>query len=297
MRLPPSPAAVTSAAALTTIATFMVLHVAGVLTAEPIVRHAEILALLALAVYAAAAGLPVPRWPLPAALGVLVVDAVRTMPHVVSGTYSSRAWLTVDPARIDHWESFTGGMRSTWAPLAFALLLLVVAGRGTRPPRAVLVAGAVVAVAYPAARLVDIAVDLDSDQWRRGPTLAEALTTAVLAVLAPLALALAATLLAALLARYGRWIAAGGAGLLALAGLAHLDAALARVPALSFAGDDTALFAWHRITPSLALPAPVPAATAAVELAAFLLVVVGVTGRRRINGGHTGRTASRDTTT
>ncbi|MFG1715202.1 hypothetical protein [Micromonospora sp. NPDC049203] len=45
--------------------------------------------------------------------------------------------------------------------------------------------------------------------------------------------------------------------------------------------DGTALFAWYAITPTRTLPQPVPALVAVVELAAYLLLVAGLTGADR----------------
>ncbi|MEE3920567.1 hypothetical protein V2I01_27040 [Micromonospora sp. BRA006-A] len=57
-----------------------VAHVVGVLVAAPLWHGAEVLSLALLLGYAVAAGLPAPRWAVPAALVPLIVDAVRTMP-------------------------------------------------------------------------------------------------------------------------------------------------------------------------------------------------------------------------
>ncbi|MFJ6954508.1 hypothetical protein ACISRB_24095, partial [Micromonospora aurantiaca] len=86
--------------------------------------------------------------------------------------------------------------------------------------------------------------------------------------------------LAALLAGRGRRLAATGAALLAVLALPLLDAAIEAVR-LPVSADGTALFAWYAITPTIAMPQPMTALTAVVELAAYLLLVAGLTGADR----------------
>ncbi|MFD4208013.1 hypothetical protein ACFWRG_18730 [Micromonospora tulbaghiae] len=108
---------------------------------------------------------------------------------------------------------------------------------------------------------------------------AEVVPALVLAVLPPLALALAALVLAVLLAGRGRRLAATGAALLAVLALPLLDAGIEALRLPDSA--DTALFAWYAITPTAAVPQPMAALTVAVELTAYLLLVTGLTRSHR----------------
>ncbi|WP_223884493.1 hypothetical protein [Micromonospora craniellae] len=95
-------------------------------------------------------------------------------------------------------------------------------------------------------------------------------------------LALGAIVLAALLFGRGYRLAAVGVALLAPAALLHLDAALGMVP-LPYSADRGSIFTAIGATTSL--PAPVPALPAAVELAAYLLLVAGLTSNRVPSSG------------
>ncbi|MDO3685009.1 hypothetical protein [Micromonospora sp. C28ISP2-4] len=261
-----------------------VAHVVGVLTAAPLWRGAEVLSLALLLAYAVAAGLPAPRWAVPAALVPLLVDAVRTMPaEPGAGDFIWLVYGSIESG-FDSTAGFDVAFAGSWAALvAVAVLLVAFRGRGRRRH---LIAGAVAAapvVGYAAVRVIDIGFAVAAGTRVESPGYydqADVVSALVLAVLPPLALALAALVLAVLLAGRGRRLAAAGAALLAVLALPLLDAGMEAVP-LPPSLDGTGLFAWYAIVPTRMLPQPVPALMAAVELAAYLLLVAGLTGANR----------------
>ncbi|SCG39139.1 hypothetical protein [Micromonospora coxensis] len=265
--------------------TLAAVHALGILVGDPLLRYAEILALLPLLAYGLLGALPAPRVALLAASTVLVVDAVRTVPAVPTGSYG---WQVSGLEQPDLQASFVTGLSLTWAPLLFVLLLVLPARKGSGLRRHVLAVAALPATlvtGYAAVRLGDMFLGTRDAQRASagfGYDAIKTLSAAALATLTPLALALAAIGLAAMLARQGRRLAAAGAMLLALAALPHLDDALDAVPTPVYAGDRTALFAWDAITPSLTLPAPVPALTAVLELSAYILLAIGLTHSRAV---------------
>ncbi|MFI7330393.1 hypothetical protein [Micromonospora aurantiaca (nom. illeg.)] len=271
-----------------------VAHVVGVLTAAPLWRGAEALSLALLLAYAVAAGLPAPRWAVPAALVPLIVDAVRTMPAEPGAGDVGWTVYGSDDSAVDRTAGFDAALAGSWAALvAVAVLLLAYRGRGRRRHLIAAAVAAAPVVGYAAVRVTDIGVAVaagtrvvetrttltrvDSPGYHDQADVVPAL---VLAVLPPLALALAALALAVLLAGRGRRLAATGAALLALLALPLLDAAIEAVR-LPVSADGTALFAWYAITPTTAMPQPMTALTAVVELAAYLLLVAGLTGADR----------------
>lgn len=203
------------------------------------------MALLALGGYALLGELPKPRWVVPAALLVLVVEAYRTAPaEIDDGSYQ---FLAVAP---DGYSApaamLTDGLALTWAALAVSLLLL---GAGRRwpvayhqpvPRRGPVVTGTVLAVllltADPAVRLSEIALDLSA-----GERSTSASSNPV-------------------------WAAVVRAGSVMLAPLV-------------LAGRDLP----HRRT------VPLPALAAAIELAAYVLLAVGLT---HASTGRRGKTAT-----
>ncbi|MBF5030846.1 hypothetical protein IRY44_13935 [Micromonospora sp. ANENR4] len=280
---------------LTLAALSAVAHVVGVLVAAPLWRGAEVLSLALLLGYAVAAGLPAPRWVVPVALVPLIVDAVRTMPAEPGA--GDAAWLVYGGpgSGFDVTAGFDAALAGSWATLvAVAVLLLAFRGRGRRRHLIAAAVAAAPVVGYAAVRVADIgaaaAAVTPGLEIRTETTLTrvdgpghdqvDVVPALVLAVLPPLALALAALALAALLAGRGRRLAATGAALLAVLALPLLDAALAAVPH-PLDADGTALFAWSAITPTAAMPQPVAALTAAVELAAYLLLVAGLARSHR----------------
>ncbi|MFI7509685.1 hypothetical protein ACIBSS_22975 [Micromonospora aurantiaca] len=270
-----------------------VAHVVGVLVAAPLWRGAEVLSLALLLAYAVAAGLPAPRWAVSAALVPLIVDAVRTIPaEPGAGDVGWTVYGSGDSA-VDRTAGFDAALAGSWAALvAVAVLLLAYRGRGRRRHLIAASVAAAPVVGYAAVRVADIAVAAGTRvvETRTRNTLtrvdgpgydqADVVPALVLAVLPPLALALAALALAALLAGRGRRLAATGAALLAVLALPLLDAAIEAVR-LPVSADGAALFAWYAITPTTAMPQPMTALTAVVELAAYLLLVAGLTGADR----------------
>ncbi|MFG1677053.1 hypothetical protein [Micromonospora sp. NPDC049282] len=268
---------------LTAAAACAALHAAGVLVAHPVWRGTEVLSLALLLAYALAGGLPSPRWPVPAALAVLLVDAIRTMPAAPGG--GDFGWRVVDGNDpVDVTAGFEAGLTAGWAALA-ATVLLLVGWRGRLRPRPAVFAGVVALpiIGYAAVRVVGIRHDLaaEAHPYPGGLDLTDVASAVVLAVLPALALAVSALALAALLAGRGRRLASAGAAVLALVALPLMDASIMAVPLPYSAGDGTALFAWHAITPTSAMPQPVAALTVAVELTAYLLLFAGRTGADR----------------
>ncbi|MGC4900354.1 hypothetical protein ACLQ2Y_13560 [Micromonospora echinospora] len=272
-----------------------VAHVVGVLVAAPLWRGAEVLSLALLLAYAVAAGLPAPRWAVPVALAPLLVDAVRTMPAGAGAGDAGWVVYGSGDSAFDRTAGFDAAFAGSWAALvAVAVLLVAFRGRGRRRRLIAAAVAAAPVVGYAAVRAADIGVAVAASnrvvETRTRTTLTrgegpgydhvDVVPALVLAVLPPLALALAALALAVLLAGRGRRLAATGAALLAVLTLPLLDAALAAVPH-PFEADGTALFAWYAIPPTSAMPQPVAALTAAAELAAYLLLVAGVTGADR----------------
>ncbi|MBU8859815.1 MULTISPECIES: hypothetical protein [unclassified Micromonospora] len=272
-----------------------VAHVVGVLVAAPLWRGAEVLGLALLLAYAVAAGLPAPRWAVPAALVPLLVDAARTMPaEPGAGEFGWVVYGSGDSA-FDSTAGFDAAFAGSWAALvAVAVLLVAFRGRGRRRHLIAAAVAAAPVVGYAAVRVTGIGTAVAAStrvvEVRTESTLtrvggpghdqADVVPALVLAVLPPLALALAALALAVLLAGRGRRLAATGAALLAMLALPLLDAAIEAVP-LPYSVDSTALFAWYAVTPTRMLPQPVPALVAVVELSAYLLLVAGLTRSHR----------------
>ncbi|SBT67758.1 hypothetical protein GA0070622_4822 [Micromonospora sediminicola] len=266
------------------------LHVVGVLVARPVWRGAEVLALVLLLAYAVVGGPPAGRWPTrtalvtPAALALLAADALRTMPPEPGSADIGWQVLRPDEVRVELTAGFDAGLTACWAMLG-ALAVLLLRWRGPVPPRWVVAAGAAAApvVGYAVVRVVDIWRDLAPGDPAHAPDVdgAEPVSAVILAVVPSVALATLALTLAALLAGHGRLLAAAGAALLAVIALPLTDSSIGAVPLSGFAGEGTELFAWHAITPTSAMPQPVPALTVAVELTAYLLLVVGLRGADR----------------
>lgn len=279
---------------LGTAAVLATTHVLGVLFDDPPLRHAEILALLALGGYALLGELPKPRWVVPATLLVLVVEAYRTAPAAINHDRDLRLLLPAPEGPSPSPVLLTDGLALTWAPLAASLLLL---GAGRRWPiahqpaarRRPVVVGTVLAtllfVAYPAVRLSELALDLSARE-QSNSTSTDPVSTTVLSagsvLLAPLVLGLVAICLTAVLFRRGRAIAAVGAALLAVAALPQVDLALATMDLLLAVRWNPAVVSSFVIAPPSLRLAPLPALAAAIELIAYALLAVGLTraGRR-----------------
>lgn len=237
-----------------------------------------------LLLYAVVSGLPAPRWAVPAFLAVLAVDAAWTLPED-PGT-EGYAWKVLKAGSdIDMPSGFEAGLTDTWALLAVAALLLVVWGRGGWRRSAMTAAAlpAVLITGYALVRVLDIglAVRATRERYANGIDAVDTMTAVSLAVLPALALGLTALALATALAGHGRRLASAGAALLVVVALLHLDSSIGAVPLPLYAGNRTALFTGYAIAPTLSMPHPVPALTAAVELAAVLLLVAGSTGPQR----------------
>ncbi|OZV74289.1 hypothetical protein CA850_30200 [Micromonospora echinospora] len=272
---------------LVAVAVCAVAHAAGILVADPLWRYAEVLSLALLLAYAVVSGLPQPRWAVPAALTALLVDAVRTMPaDPDTGPYGWQI-LRPGPTDVDIWAGFESGLMLCWASSIVVVVLLAVRHRAGWRRRTVGVAAvaATLVVGYAVVRVVGIWLATRAEQrpYAGGADVADDRVAAVgLAVLPAVALGVTALALATALARHGRWLASAGAVLLALVALPHLDASIGAVPLPLHAGEvRSAAFAWPAYAPSLSMPHPVAALTAAVELTAYLLLVAGLTGARR----------------
>ncbi|PTA46176.1 hypothetical protein [Micromonospora sp. RP3T] len=257
------------------------LHAVGVLAAHPVWRGAEVLSLALLLAYALARGRPALRWPVPVALAVLLVDAVRTMP----GAPGTREFGWTAYGRIEHVDVTAGieaGLTACGAALAaVALLLAGWRGRVTRGPVVLAALGAAPIVGYALIRVVDLRRDLLAEDLSRpgGPDVADAVGALILAVLPALALALAALALAVLLVGRGRRLAAAGAVLLSVTALPLIDTSIdaVRLPVSTF----TEAGVLYAVTPTATLPQPVPALAVLVELTAYLLLVAGLAGAGR----------------
>ncbi|ROO52936.1 hypothetical protein EDC02_7890 [Micromonospora sp. Llam0] len=267
------------------------IHAAGVLTASPAWRYAEVLAIGLLIIYAVASGLPTPRWAVPAALAVLLLDALWTMP---ADRAEGHGWqvLRPDTAGVDRLAGFEAGLAICWASLTAVALLLAAwhrrgnrhLGPGVHPRRrrttVTAALAAVLITGYAAVRILAIWLTLATAQ-RDHPTgadLAGSVIAVSLAVLPPLGLGLAALALATALAGHRRWLASAGATLLAVTALSHVDTAIRAVPLPLYAGDQLAWSAAYAIASTPWTPSPVAALTALLELAAYLLLVTGLTG-------------------
>ncbi|SCL23534.1 hypothetical protein GA0074692_1598 [Micromonospora pallida] len=270
---------------LTAAATCAALHAVGILVAEPVWRYAEVLSLGLLLAYAVVSGLPTPRWAVPTALTLLLVDAFLTLPADPTADRSDWQFLAPGPTGVDTWSGFASGLTLCWAPLT-AVAVLLLAWRHVGWHRRTAAVAAVVAAlvtGYAIVRVVDVWLVARSESRPSafGVDAADPVIAVPLAVLPPLALGLSALALATVLAGHGRWLASAGAMVLVLVALPHLDASIGAVPRPLYAGEAFVEFAWQTIPPSRSMPQPVPALTAAVELTSYLLLVAGLTGFRR----------------
>ncbi|MGC4879796.1 hypothetical protein ACLQ26_26450 [Micromonospora sp. DT43] len=246
----------------------------GVLTARPIWRYAEVGSLGLLLAYAVVSRPPRSRWALGAALAVLLVDAVRTMPAPRDS--ADYGWQVLVPGSAPEAPSaLESGLSLCWPAMVAVGVLLVAWRRGGWHRRWVVpgVVGAALIIGYAAVRIVAVRSAADAETRRgSGAGMADLIT----AVLPPLILGITALALASALAGHGRRLAAIGAVLLALTALPLLDTCIATVPMPLYASSENAVFAWYAITPTLSLPQPMPALTAMVELTGYLLLVVGL---------------------
>ncbi|EWM64739.1 hypothetical protein MCBG_01872 [Micromonospora sp. M42] len=117
------------------------------------------LSLALLLAYAVAAGLPAPRWAVPAALAPLIVDAVRTMPAGPgTGDFGWTVYGSGDSA-VDRTAGFDAALAGSWAALvAVAVLLVACRGPGRRRHLIAAAVAAAPVVGYAAVRVTDIGV-------------------------------------------------------------------------------------------------------------------------------------------
>ncbi|MEV7986899.1 hypothetical protein [Micromonospora sp. NPDC085948] len=254
-------------------------HVAGVLTARPVWRYAELLSVGFLLACAVVSRSPTSRWPLGVALAVLLVDAVRTMP--AAGDSDGDGWKVLVPGSAREAPSaFESGLALCWPSLVAVVVLLVAWRRSGWHRQTAVPAGVLAALiaGYAAFRIVSIWRAVAAEPRRTAGTEVADLVMAVsMAVLPPLVLGITALALASALAGHGRRLASMGATVLALVALPLMDTSVGRVAMPLSVGSDSGLFAWAGITPTLSMPQPMLALTVAVELTAYLLLVAGLT--------------------
>ncbi|MBQ1053009.1 hypothetical protein KBX50_31735 [Micromonospora sp. C51] len=294
-------------------------HVLGTFTGVALLRQAEVLALLLLAAYAltglraglgpemsagtpdnpalpgespmpsAASGMPVSHWGVPVALTALVVDAWITMPTAGPGH-----WAFIEAGRPDPTQEVIAALVANWAALAFvmALVLTVWLGPGRavrlgRPVRVAAVLAGVLVTGYAAAHLIGTHLELAEARRQRpglGDDSGEQIVATGTAALVPLALALGAIVLVVLLHAQRRRLATSGAVLLVLLALTRIDVVFDSLPLpLHLMGRGSLFTAASQPAPGLA--APEPAVVVALELAAYLLLVVGLRARRPQRAG------------
>ncbi|HLL69192.1 MAG TPA: hypothetical protein VK453_26290 [Micromonosporaceae bacterium] len=258
-------------------------HTVGTLFAHPVWRYAEVCSLALLLVCAAVSRPPAVSWAVPAALSLLLVNAVRTIPaDPATAGYGWQVHTFRAGDEIDTTSGFEAGLTACWASLTAVALLLGAWRRGgwRGPTRAGGVVLASLVTGYAVVRIIDVCLALraESEWYANAIDPADAVSAVILAVLPALALALTALALATALAGHGRRLASIGAVLLAVASLPLLDGSISAV-LLPF-GDRTALFTWDAITPTLSMPQPVAALTVALELTAYLLLAAGLTAVR-----------------
>ncbi|RQW99426.1 hypothetical protein DLJ59_24600 [Micromonospora inaquosa] len=254
-------------------------HVVGILTGHPIWRYAEVWSVGLLLAFAVVAGLPAPRWAVPAAVTALLVDSVRSIPIDAN----TAGWQVFEPGDgVDTLSGFNAGLSLCASSLAAVTVLLVVWRRVSLGCTTAVVALVATSLfGYSVVRAVDIwlAVPTEQGQYLTGTGQAETVIAVSLAALPPLALGFTALALAAALAERGRRLASSGAVLLALITVPLVEASIGAVPLPFEAGHRTAFFAWQVAGPRFYMPHLVSAMTTAAQLTAYMLIVVGLIGR------------------
>ncbi|MET8282960.1 hypothetical protein [Micromonospora sp. NPDC005174] len=244
-------------------------------------RYAEVSSFGLLLAFAVVAGLPTPRWAVPAALTPLLVDSVRRIPMDANAA----GWQALERGRgVDALSGFNAGLSLCASSLvAVTVLLLVVWRPGVSRGRATAAAALLAAslLGYVVVRAVDIwlAVRVERVQHLTGTGPDETLVAVGLGTFPPLALGFIALALAAALAGRGRRLASSGAVLLALITVPLVEASIEAVPLPFDAGHRTALLAWHVAAPRLSTPHLISAMTTAAQMAAYALIIVGLTSR------------------
>ncbi|MEV1156278.1 hypothetical protein AB0J27_12865 [Micromonospora chokoriensis] len=255
-------------------------HVVGILTGHQVWPYAEVLSVGLLLAFAVVAGLPAPRWAVPAAVTALLVDSVRSIPIDANAA----GWRVLEPGGgVDILSGFKTGLSLCASSLTAVTVLLVVWGRGAPRGRTPAVAALLAAslLGYAGVRAVDIwlAVRAEQGQHSTGTSPAETLIAVGLAALPPLALGFTALALAVALAGRGRRLSSSGAVLLVLITVPLVEASIEAVPLPFNAGHRTALLAWHVAVPRLPVPHLITAMTTAAQLAAYTLIIVGLSSR------------------
>jgi hypothetical protein len=257
-------------------AVLAVVHVVGVLMDGPLWRFAELGTFGLLSVYAALAGTPF--WWGPVALSPLLVDALLTLPPAGPATYGWQVLSTDQLPRNLVLDALDQGFRLA-GPALLAVLALLVARRGgwRSSGRVVVAAGlALAVVGYAVVRVGGIVGYLHGH-----PSDGSGGWAVAVAVLVPVSLAVAALGLAG---KAGGWAAPAGGVLIAAGALPMIDSMIGSVPN-PYPIEDAGLFAWDAISPSVTLPAPVPALTEALLLAGLLCVVAGLGHSAETNDG------------
>jgi hypothetical protein len=253
-----------------------VVHVIGVLASAPVLPWAAAGALTLLLIHAGAGGR---NYPLLAALAVLTVHALATMPEK-AGSGSQFFWAEVQPDVID--EAARRDNREAALMLLVVTLLLFASLADPAPTRGVLLGGGIamlLTAAYPVVRIGDIvtgvaAVAADSrthqDPWAVGAALS--LLAAV-----PVAVGVAALFVAVVAVRRP-WVVAG-AVLLVLGSLLRTDQAIRSLLLPYEVAMDNPFAAWDRLTSSTTLPGLAAGLRAGLELAGIILVAAGLSHR------------------
>ncbi|WBB56513.1 hypothetical protein [Verrucosispora sp. WMMD573] len=294
-------------------------HVLGTVTGVALLRQAEVLALLLLAAYAltglragldpemsagapdspalpgkspmpsAASRMRVSHWGMPVALAALVVDAWIAMPTAGPGH-----WAFMVAGRPDPTEEVIAALVANWAALVFVVVLALTVRLGSnrpvrlgRPVRVAAVLAGVLVTGYATARLIGAHLELAEARRQRpglGDDSGEQIVATGVAASLPLALALGAIVLVVLLYEQRRRLATSGAVLLVLVALTRIDVVYGALPVPLDLMSRGSLFT-AAADPAPGLAAPRPAALVALELAAYLLLVLGLRARRPQRAG------------
>lgn len=266
---------------LLTVSAFLAaVHVFGVLASAPALPWAAVAAFGLLLAYAAAEG---PNRPLLAAVAVLGVHALLTMPAEAAA--GSRFQWTVSPFddKGDLIDDFARrGYREAALMLLVVFLLLMAALAGEPPTRGVLLGGGVAMVlvaGYAAIRIgyvmLRIAAEAavsrtDHNPWSTGGALG------VLSSV-PLAAGLVAVFVAVVAVRRP-WVVAG-AVLLVLGAVFRIDSALQSVLLPFGVTTDNPFAAWDGLVSSDTLPGFRESVRTGLEFAGVILVVAGLSHR------------------
>ncbi|MEV4704843.1 hypothetical protein [Actinoplanes sp. NPDC049316] len=265
-------------------------HAFGVLAGAPVLPWAAVAAFGLLVIHAGAE----PRnRPLLAALAVLTVHALMTMPEKVnlSGQYFWTATSATghEPDLIDEiaWRDY----REAGLMLLVVTLLLVASlGGGAVPTRGALLGGGaamVIVVGYPVVRIADTANRIAAEAALGRTDQSPWSTGAALSVLA--AVPVAAGLVAVLGAVVGvrrPWVVAG-AVLLVLGAVLRIDYGLRSVLLPYQVAIHNPFAAWDGLTSSAVVPGLVAGLRTGLEFAGIILIAAGLS--HRAAGGRVGQ--------